>query len=65
MAGSVVTWAGNPLDLAPSLALRNHSPTGFAWGYGDSDPARLVRAMGANIIGLREMQRCVMSDDPD
>ena len=49
--GGVVTWAGNPLDLAPPLALRNHGPTGFSWGYGDSGPARLVRAIGANIVG--------------
>lgn len=25
---------GQPLDLAPSLRLRRHSPTDFEWGYG-------------------------------
>ena len=44
-AGGTVTWAGNPLDPVPSLALRNHSPTGFAWGYGGSGPAQLALAL--------------------
>lgn len=29
----------------PSLKLRNHSPTGFAWGYGGSGPAQLALAL--------------------
>ena len=40
-AGGTVTWAGDLL-VTPSLALRNHSPTGFAWGHGGSDPAQLA-----------------------
>lgn len=32
-------------DLDPRLDLRNHSPTGFAWGYGGSGPAQLALAM--------------------
>lgn len=36
---------GSPLPLAPSLALRNHSPTGFEWGYLGSGPAQLALAL--------------------
>ena len=28
-----------------SLRLRNHSPTGFAWGYGGSGPSQLALAI--------------------
>ena len=45
IAGGTVTWAGDSFDLAPSLALRNHSPTGFAWGYGGSGLAQLALAL--------------------
>ena len=40
-AGGTVTLSGDML-VAPSLALRNHSPTGFAWGHGGSDPVQLA-----------------------
>lgn len=42
-----VTEAGvtKELDPAPSQALRNHSPTGFEWGYGGSGPAQLSLAI--------------------
>ena len=33
---ALVTGAGKLLDSFPSQAVRNHSPTGFAWGYGES-----------------------------
>jgi len=33
------------LPLAPSLKLRNHSPTGFSWGYAGSGPAQLALAL--------------------
>ncbi len=36
---------GGLLPLAPSPALRRHSPTGFAWGYGGSGPAQLALAL--------------------
>ncbi len=36
---------GEPLPLAPSLKIRNHSPTGFSWGYGGSGPAQLALAL--------------------
>jgi Family of unknown function (DUF6166) len=34
-----------PLDLHGSLQVRNHSPTGFAWGYGGSAPSQLALAL--------------------
>lgn len=34
--------------LAPRLDLRNHSPDGFAWGYGGSGPAQLALAILAD-----------------
>ena len=41
-----------PLPLR--LDLRNHSPTGFAWGYGGSGPAQLALALLANTVGDEE-----------
>lgn len=32
-------------DLPPRTDLRNHSPSGFAWGYGGSGPAQLALAI--------------------
>lgn len=40
-----VTVDGIPLDPRPSLKVRNHSPDGFAWGYGGSGPAQLALAV--------------------
>lgn len=34
---------GKPLDL--KLNIRNHSPSGFAWGYSGSGPAQLALAI--------------------
>jgi len=36
---------GRRLDPAASLALRNHSPTGFEWGYSGSGPAQTSLAI--------------------
>lgn len=36
---------GEPFDYKPSLKVRNHSPTGFSWGYGGSGPAQLALAI--------------------
>lgn len=36
--------------LDPRLDLRNHSPTGFEWGYGGSGPAQLAFALCAALI---------------
>ena len=41
----LVTVDGSPLDWRASLAVRNHSPTGPAWGYGGSGPAQLALAI--------------------
>jgi len=37
----------NDKELSPekSQAVRNHSPDGFAWGYGGSGPAQLALAI--------------------
>lgn len=40
---------GHVLD--PRLDLRNHSPTGFKWGYGGSGPAQLALAILADCFG--------------
>lgn len=40
-----VTLDARPLDPRPSLKLRNHSPTGFNWGYAGSGPAQLALAI--------------------
>jgi hypothetical protein len=34
--------------LRPRFDLRNHSPTGFEWGYGGSGPAQLALALCAD-----------------
>lgn len=36
---------GARLSPARSLRVWNHSPTGFAWGYGGSGPAQLALAL--------------------
>lgn len=36
---------GRLLDPQPSQKLVNHSPDGFAWGYGGSGPAQLALAV--------------------
>lgn len=37
--------------LNPRYDLRNHSPTGFNWGYGGSGPAQLALALLADFLG--------------
>ena len=41
----LITVGGAPLNWRSSLAVRNHSPTGPAWGYGGSGPAPLALAI--------------------
>lgn len=36
---------GKMLDPKPSQHVYNHSPDGFAWGYGGSGPAQLALAI--------------------
>ena len=37
--------------LHPRHDLRNHSPTGFEWGYAGSGPAQLALALAADVLG--------------
>jgi hypothetical protein len=37
--------------LNPRFDLRQHSPTGFEWGYGGSGPAQLALALLADWVG--------------
>ncbi len=43
--GCLVMVNGQELQVGPSLRLRNHSPTGFCWGYSGSGPAQLALAL--------------------
>ena len=40
-----VSWGGVVLSPEASLKVRNHSPTGFSWGYNGSGPAQLALAL--------------------
>lgn len=54
--GSVYVVDGDSVRaLAPRLDLVNHSPTGFAWGYGGSGPAQLALAILADANGDDEL----------
>jgi hypothetical protein len=47
----VVLEDGKPArPLDPRLDLRNHSATGFEWGYGGSGPAQLALALAADLL---------------
>lgn len=37
--------------LRPRLDVRNHSPTGYEWGYCGSGPAQLALALVADLLG--------------
>ena len=41
---------GRAYALPPRLDLRDHLPTGFAWGYGGSGPAQLALAVLADAL---------------
>ncbi|MDH3664374.1 MAG: DUF6166 domain-containing protein [Alphaproteobacteria bacterium] len=53
--GSRWVYAADEKDivhgLKPRLDLANHSPDGFAWGYGGSGPAQLSLALLADALG--------------
>jgi len=49
--GHVISVTVDSYPLNPRLDLRNHSPTGFEWGYGGSGPAQLAIAILADCIG--------------
>jgi hypothetical protein len=48
---------GKSRKLPLRLDLANHSPTGFAWGYGGSGPAQLSLAILADCLGDDERAR--------
>lgn len=52
---AIEVGSGTMIPLLPRFDLRNHSPTGFSWGYGGSGPAQLALALIADVVG----------DDPD
>lgn len=43
------------LSPDPSLKLRNHSPTGFEWGYGGSGPSQLALAILLKVTGDKDI----------
>jgi hypothetical protein len=49
-------------ELDPRFDLRNHSPTGFAWGYGGSGPAQLALAILADAYGDDEIAQELYQD---
>ena len=52
-----VTVNGNILTPDASLKVRNHSPGGFAWGYGGSGPAQLALAILLRFCRKEEAER--------
>lgn len=48
-----VTRSGRTKPLNARLDIRNHSPTGFAWGYGGSGPAQLALAILSDYFGSK------------
>jgi len=61
-SGAVVRKNGTVFGSVASRKLRNHSPTGFEWGYGGSGPAQLalgllLDATGDPVIALSHYQR--------
>lgn len=55
----VVVDDGGSRELDPRFDLRNHSPSGFEWGYGGSGPAQLALALAADVLGDDEAARAV------
>lgn len=57
-----VDWTGRMGKLDLRLDLRDHSPTGFEWGYGGSGPAQLALALIADATGDGELALAVYQD---
>ena len=55
--GEVLITDGAPLDWRASLAVRSHSPTGPAWGYGGSGPDHLALAILLAVIDEATAER--------
>jgi Family of unknown function (DUF6166) len=49
-------------ELPLRLDLRNHSPTGFEWGYPGSGPAQLSLALAADVLGDDDQAQDVYQD---
>ena len=47
----VAVPGATPVPLASRADLRNHSPTGFSWGYAGSGPAQLALALACDVLG--------------
>lgn len=47
----------NKINLAKSLKVRNHSPTGFNWGYGGSGPAQTALAILLHYVDAKTAQQ--------
>ncbi len=54
--------AGEERPLNPRFDLRNHSPTGFEWGYAGSGPAQLALALAADVLGNDERAQDIYQD---
>jgi hypothetical protein len=50
----VIEEDGVTRPLPPRLDLRNHSPSGFEWGYAGSGPAQLALALATDVLGDEE-----------
>lgn len=58
----VADEAGVVQALDPRLDLRNHSPTGFAWGYRGSGPAQLALAILCHALRSDERAKQLYQD---
>jgi len=55
-----VTVKGDTINPGASQKVRNHSPTGFNWGYGGSGPAQLALALLMVFAGREFAERNYM-----
>lgn len=53
--GKDVWINGKKLHPKKSQKVYNHSPDGFAWGYGGSGPAQLALAILLEVTGSKEI----------
>lgn len=49
-AGGCLVWTPRGDQLGSFTCLRNHSPSGFGWGYAGSGPAQLALALLADAL---------------
>ncbi|MBF6570493.1 MAG: hypothetical protein IVW54_16625 [Candidatus Binataceae bacterium] len=60
IAGRRARWS--KLSPVASLKVRNHSPTGFEWGYLGSGPAQLALALLLDFTGDRRLSERMYQD---